>query len=89
MYTDYLAAPLLANEFWSYVTRENHPESDHETRELARLFNEWKNRAAKPQAEYRKKAALYWKRFSRIRVFEAGKVEPGHLEPAAEPQPAA
>ena len=26
----------LAEEFWSYVLKENHPEPDHETRELAR-----------------------------------------------------
>jgi hypothetical protein len=28
------------------------------------MFNEWKNRTTKPQAEYRKMAAKYWKRFS-------------------------
>jgi hypothetical protein len=40
---------------------------DHESRELARVFNDWKSSARnKTQADFRKKASTYWKRYNRM-----------------------
>jgi hypothetical protein len=67
MFADYNKSEPLASEFWGYVLRENHPDVDHESRELARVFNDWKSSARnKTQADFRKKASTYWKRYNRM-----------------------
>lgn len=53
-----------ATEFWDYVLRENHPEPDHETRQVAETFREWITAVKKRRnADYRKKASRTWNNF--------------------------
>lgn len=67
MFADYNKSESLAIEFWGYVLRENHPDVDHESRELARVFNDWRSNARnKTQGDFRKKASTYWKRYTRM-----------------------
>ena len=91
MLTGYKKSEPVATEFWGLVLREDHPDADHESRELARTFNEWKARASrKTQADYRKKASIFWKRYSLLRQHStetgrtpAGSETPSTASPAA------
>jgi hypothetical protein len=88
MLAAYNKSESIASEFWGNVLREDHPDADHESRELARTFNEWKARAnRKTQADFRKKASVFWKRYSllRQRATETGPTPemPSTASPAA------
>jgi len=89
MFADYKKSELLASEFWGYVLRDNHPDVDHESRELARVFNDWKSSARnKTQADFRKKASSYWKRYTRMAPTAPGPTPTGSEMPStASPAP--
>jgi hypothetical protein len=73
MYVDYVRSAALADEFWGYVVRESHPDNDHETRELAKQYNDWRASGGRTrtQDDFRRKAATYWKRYIAIRTTTA------------------
>jgi len=54
-----------ANQFWSYVFSENHPEPDHHTRTLAQTYREWGRQKKYKPFQYRSKAATAWKHYLR------------------------
>lgn len=62
-----------ANEFWRYVIRENHPDPDHETRELAETYKSWalSPEKRKKAAHYRKLAAKVWRHYLQERQSNA------------------
>lgn len=70
MYGDYLADRQIATEFWTYLIRENHPDADHETRDLARALNELITKPRVKQDQYRTRVSKVWKRYFRIAMTE-------------------
>jgi len=51
-----------ATTFWQHVMREDHPDPDHETRELARKVHEWSGtKHAKQMHRFIKAASRTWK----------------------------
>jgi len=65
MFGDWSEHPALAEEFWAYVFYENHPEAEHETRELAQTYREMQIKRKHRTADYRKRAATAWRHFKR------------------------
>ena len=65
MYADFQADEEKAREFWTLVFRENHPDTDHETRELSTTLKEWAMKPRIKQDRFRREAARNWKRFIR------------------------
>lgn len=64
MLADWILSEEVAAEFWSYVLRENHPDPDNITRELADDLKRWHaKQERKSQQEYRSKAQKSWKRY--------------------------
>ena len=47
----------IATRFWTYVLHENHPDPDHETRELSRTLKEWASKPRVGQTQFRKQTA--------------------------------
>jgi len=65
---DWRAASEFATEFWGYVFRENHPDPEHETRELVRELQALSMKPKKvPADEWQKKTKKYWSRYYRFR----------------------
>jgi hypothetical protein len=54
---------VAATTFWEFVYRENHPEVDHETRELAETYRDWTARRKQRAPQFRARAAKAWKTF--------------------------
>jgi hypothetical protein len=77
--SDWIAAPDLATKFWNHVFRENHPDSDHESRELARELNSlFDTKSKKITAdEWQRKTRRYWNRYFRFSKSQAKAVEGG------------
>lgn len=71
MYADWQVQPKTATEFWDYVLKENHPEPDHDTRQLADQFSEWQKKARKVKpSQFRIQANRVWRIFNRGRQAE-------------------
>lgn len=65
---DWRSAPEFAAEFWNYVFRENHPDPEHESRELVRELQALTAKPKKvPAEEWQKKTRKYWQRYFRFR----------------------
>lgn len=81
---DWRASVEFATEFWSYVFRENHPDPEHESRELVRELQALVMKPKKVAAdEWQKKTRKYWSRFYRFRrtqELEAATVVEDHRE---------
>ncbi len=62
---------ILASEFWGFVFHENHPDPDHESRQLV---DELKALGDKPKkvtaTEYQKKTGKFWSKYYRLRLAE-------------------
>lgn len=66
MYANRREQPELAHAFWDYVLRENHPNENHDTRELADVLMDFHRGLRKHRStEYLEKAMKYWRRFVR------------------------
>lgn len=65
---DWRTSPEFAAEFWNYVFRENHPDPEHESRELVRELQSLAGKSKKVSAdEWQKKTKKYWSRYYRFR----------------------
>jgi hypothetical protein len=65
---DWRAEADFSTEFWGYVFRENHPDPEHESRELVRDLQLLSMKSKKVSAdEWQKKARKYWQRYFRFR----------------------
>ena len=65
---DWRSAPEFAAEFWGWVFRENHPDPEHESRELVRELQALSMKPKKvPADEWQKKTRKYWHRYFRFR----------------------
>jgi hypothetical protein len=78
---DWKASPGLATEFWSYVFKENHPDPNHETRELVSTIKEMAGKPKFKQSDYRSRSKKYWSRFRRLAEAEQRKAASEDLLP--------
>jgi hypothetical protein len=82
---DWREAQEFATEFWSYVFRENHPDPEHESRELVRELMELGKKSKKVSAdEWRRKTRKYWGRYFRFRRTQ-GQEQAALIEEVGEP----
>src|SRR5215468_2005471 len=65
MLDDRLTDAAAADEFWTLVVTESHPDSEHETRELSRELLRAKSRPRVTQQQFRREAAKSWRRYRR------------------------
>ena len=71
---DWKDSPEYATEFWNYVFCENHPDPDHESRELVRELQALAMKPKKvPADEWQKKTRKYWQRYYRFRRTQESK----------------
>jgi hypothetical protein len=61
--TAYIDDPDRARQFWDLVFAENHPDVDHETRELAESLKNLSKRPRVLPDAYQKAARKFWRRF--------------------------
>ena len=84
IFDDWISTPKYATEFWGHVFLEDHPDREHESREL---LNELKSLEGKPKKvpadEWQKKSRKYWNRYFKVRRTQ----EPPPPEAATEPVP--
>ena len=77
---DWEQSPEIATEFWDYVLHFNHPEPNHETRELAETLKAMFGKPKAKQADFQQRAKRSWSRYRRLRAAEsraaASKKEP-------------
>jgi hypothetical protein len=68
---DWRQSPEIATEFWDFVFYENHPDPEHESRELVRELLDLDRRPRKvPTAEYQSKTRKFWHKYYRFRRAE-------------------
>jgi hypothetical protein len=73
MLSDWRTNVQTATVFWQLVLRENHPDPDHATRELAYSLKDWhKKTSHHTQQQFRKLSANKWKKFGKEQRWEAG-----------------
>jgi hypothetical protein len=65
MLDDRLTDAKAADEFWTLVLTEGHPDAEHETRDLSRELLKAKGRPRVTQQQFRKEAAKAWRRYRR------------------------
>ena len=63
LYSDWMSERTIADEFWGLVFRENHPDADDLTRELARNLNHMITRPKIKADQFRTRARRAWKLF--------------------------
>lgn len=69
--SDYHHDADLADEFWSFVFKENHPDVEHPTRELSSRLRDWSKSEKKRKAEqFYKETKKIWERYRRLRELE-------------------
>jgi hypothetical protein len=70
IFADWKAAEEMATMFWNYVFTETHPDSDDETRDLARRLNELHHKKHVKPDVYRNPIKRLWVRFVRAQEVE-------------------
>lgn len=66
MFSDWKMQETIATTFWGYVIRFDHPEVNHETRELAEKLKDMCRSSRYKQDHFRNHAQRVWKRYRRL-----------------------
>lgn len=90
MLADWKISPEVAESFWLYVLRENHPDVDHITRQLGEDFKKWRSKPERhSQSQYRTRAMRAWGRYHKEQDLDevllplADKSKPTEQQPSA------
>lgn len=71
MLSEWMTKTDTATTFWNYVFLNNHPDVNHETRELADRLNELRRKPRVKQEDFRNLTKKLWSRFRRVEEAEA------------------